>query len=241
MKTENIIHLQGDTLTILEGKALEQKYPEKIKISGNIESISNFLKQRWAEEKQGNNLQHVNPELAIVTVDADAMIILFQLDPENYFGTEILAKLEFSTELKKFCINETKTFNREELIKLLRFNAIYFDDRSKHSQLLLAYQKLNLSSNAVVKHESDTRGNKDVAFQKTIDSSNIPTEFILNIPIFKGQPAERFRVEICLDATDASVRFWFESVELAELIEQRKKELFDKQLAYCEDFVIIHK
>jgi hypothetical protein len=80
-----------------------------------------------------------------------------------------------------------------------------------------------------------------MAFSKLIDSQHIPTEFILNIPIFKGFDPERFRVEVCLEATDASVRFYFESVELLELIETRKKEIFAAELESCKDMVIIHK
>lgn len=239
MKSELNVNVTGDTLTILEGKALEQKYPEKIKISGNVHSVANFLKARYATDKAGKKLQAVDKELAVVTVDEEKMTILLQLDPENVFGTEVLGKLETTPEVDQFCINTTKTFSREELVKLFRFNKRFFE--SDHEKILGAYQKLQIKTASDLQAENDQRGNKGLNFQKTVDSQNVPLDFILNIPIFKGFDPVKFRVEICLDATDASVRFWFESVEMNDIIEAQKKEIFEKQLVRCQDFVIIHK
>lgn len=244
MKTEiNLSSLAGDTLTILEGKALELKHPVQIKLEGNIETVAAFLEKRWNGDENflGSELQQVDASKAVVIVDSEAMVITLFLDPQNPFGTEVKAKLEFTPEIQQFKINEVASFTREQLIKILRFNRRYFPDVLKYDELLKAYQSLQISTAADLKQNSDTRGNKGTMFQKTVNSENIPTEFILNIPIFKGQPWETFRVEICLDATDASVRFWFESVELAELVEVRKAEIFADQLESAKDFVIIHK
>lgn len=240
MKSELTITPQGDTITILEGKALEQKYPEKIKLSGNIESIKQFLSKRYGGSV-GKGLQSVDKETAVVIVDEKAMNIKLFLDPENHFGLEVTASLEMTDELKNFHINDNHEFTRESMIKLLKFNKRFFADPSKHEELLNAYMKLNLSGSTMVKSESDDRGMRDMAFKKVIDSQNIPMGFILEMPIFKGQKVEKFRVDICLDVTDASVRFWFESVELVELIELRRTQIFDTQLESAADFVIIKK
>jgi len=230
----------GDTLNIFTGKALDPKYPEKIRVSGNIESVKNFLEKRYAAGK-GNGLQEVDKQKAVVTVDDIAMTILLQLDPENHFGVEVKGQLEFNPDLVQFHINDNQTFSREAMIKLLKFNKRFFADPLKHEELLDSYMKLNLSGSTQIKSESDDRGNKDVAFKKNIDSQNIPKNFVLELPIFKGQAVKRFRVDICIDVTNASVSFWFESVELVELIEEGKKEIIEKQLESCNDFVIIHK
>jgi hypothetical protein len=240
MKSEIIINPKGDTLTILEGKALDPKHPEKIKLSGNIESISQYLKKRYNGSK-GKGLQEVDKEKAIVIVDADKMNIVLLLDADNPFGTSITATLELTKELKEFHINENHEMSREQIIQILKFAKRFFSDPIKHEEMIRAYMKLNLSGTTSVKKESDDRGNSDLAFKRTIDSQNIPTEFVLFMPIFKGQGAEKFRVEVCLSVTDASVRFWFESVELTELIEKRRDEIFKKELESAIDFVVIHK
>lgn len=230
----------GDTLTVLEGKTLELKHPEKIRLSGNIQSISAFLLKRYAG-RVGKGLQEVDKEKAVVTVDADKMTMHLDIDPENHFGAEVLATLLFTPELLAFKINENHEFTREAMIKLLKFNKRFFADPLKQEELLESYMKLNLTGNTQIKAESDDRGNRDVQFKKNIDSQSIPKSFVLEIPIFKGQPVEKFRVDICIDVTEGSVRFWFESVELVELIEERKKSIFESELLRCQDFVIIHK
>jgi hypothetical protein len=64
---------------------------------------------------------------------------------------------------------------------------------------------------------------------------------VLQIPIFSGEANETFRVEIGLEATDGSIRFWLESTELAELIDERKESIIEEEIENCQDFVIIHK
>lgn len=233
LKIEN---LTGNELIIREGKALDQKAPEKIKICGDINSISGFLKKRDA----GGGLQAVDANKALITVDKKNMKIELHLDPENFYGTEIIGSLELSDELKIFQINQVKTFTRDELVKLIKFNKLAFDNTEKHAEILKAYQSFTAQAATDLKQESDTRGNKANSFSKTVNS-NIPTEFILNVPIFKGKESRTFRVEICLDVTDGGARFWFESTELHELIETRKEVLINEELKDFQNFVIINK
>lgn len=47
-------------------------------------------------------------------------------------------------------------------------------------------------------------------------------------------------MEICLDVTEGSARFWFESVELHELIQKRLDEIFEEELARMEGLVVIY-
>lgn len=131
-------------------------------------------------------------------------------------------------------------FNREELIKLLRFNRIWFADPSQHDTLIKAYQAFSAEVNAKIGKESDTRGNVDNSYKKTV-TTNVPDSFVLNIPVFKGMAKRKFRVEIAIDSTDASTKFWFESVELAELIQVESEQILNAELASCSDFVIIWK
>jgi hypothetical protein len=237
---QTIVKIENPTqneLIIREGQALAPVAPEKIKITGNISAVSDFLNVR---KKEGSGLQTIDNSKALVLVNKKDLSIRLLLDPENHYGAEIVAKLEFSDELKQFAINSTSTFTREQLIKLIRFNKMWFDDGEKHTGLLTSYMAFNASANSNIEQSSDTRGNKTNNLQKAV-TTNVPTEFILNIPIFKGETKERFRVEICLDVTDGGARFWFESVELHEIVQKRTDEIFDEQLKSCEGFVIIHQ
>lgn len=236
MKDVNVT-IKGDTLTVLEGKILETKPPEKIDISGDIKSVSAFLSVR---KTKGTGTQEIDLSKAVVIVNKKALTIELLIDPENHYGAKVSARLEKSDELQPFHINQNKTFTKEELVKLIKFNKIYFDAPTKHAEMLLAFQKVSSTVNIKANDSSDDRGNKERAFVKEVTSS-APTEFILNMPIFKGFDAVRFRVEVCLDVTEGSARFWFESTELHELMQTQIDIIFNEQLKSADGFVIINK
>lgn len=227
----------SNEITVRNGEALKPVAPEKIRISGNISAVSDFLRVR---KEKGSGFQSIDLSKAVVLVNKRDLMIRLLLDPENHYGAEVTSKLEYSDELKAFYINQSKTFTREELIKLIRFNKLFFGDADKHAGLLASYMAFNATSNADIKQESDTRGNRANHLVKKVET-NVPTEFILNIPIFKGGEKERFRVEICLDVTDGGARFWFESVELNEIVQTRVDEIFQYELESCAGFVVIHQ
>lgn len=231
----------GSELTVREGKALELKPPVKIVISGDIKTVSSFLAKRKTPYFIDNaGLQEINPDRAIVTVDKSDLSIALELDPENVYGTEVTAKLAYTPELELFCINKNRLFNREELIKLIRFNKIWFADAEAHDKLLKAYQAFTATVNANIGKTSDTRGNVDNSYKKTVET-NVPDSFVLNIPIFNGMEKRRFRVEIAIDSTDASTKFWMESVELNEIIQIETDAIIAEELKSCTDYVVIHK
>jgi hypothetical protein len=226
-------------IVIRQGKTLDLKEPNAISITGDISSVAAFLCKR-AVESGGVGFQAIDKAKALLIVDKKEMSILLMLDPENFYGAKVKGTLELSDELKIWGINSTQTFTREALVKLIRFNKLHFDNKDKHEELLRAYQTLNVQAIINSQQESDQRGNKKNNFEKNV-TTNVPTEFILSIPIFKGQEARTFRAEICLDVTDGGARFWFESVELHELVETLRDVIMNEQLKAADGFVIINK
>lgn len=227
----------GNEVIIREGQALPQKEPQKILLAGDIKSVSSYLKVR---ANVAGGLQVVDTGRAVVNVDKEAMTIELRLDPENFYGTSVVGKLELSEELKRWNVNQPKTFKLQELTKLIRFNRIDFDDYDKHDMLLKAYQSFNFKTYIEAQQEADQRGNKSQSFSKKVETG-LPEHFVLNIPIFKGQEAKRFQVDICLETTEGSANFWFESVQLNELIKTERDILFAEELKACEGLVIINK
>jgi hypothetical protein len=234
--------VNGNDITFREGKALELKPPVKIVISGDIRTVSSFIEKRISPHDGDNmGLQAINPDRAVVTVDKAALSILLELDPENVYGTEVTAKLEMEPELLKFKIETGEKLTQQQLIKLLKYGKRWFADQAAFEALLLAYMKLDVKVTADLKNEApDGRGNRYNSFEKKV-TSNIPEDFILNIPIFKGQDYKKFRVEIGLDSTDGSTKFWLESVELMELISIESERILKEELESCSDYVVIWK
>jgi len=237
MKDLNItLNSTNDTVTILEGEALKQMPPERINIVGDIKTVNTFLAIRKA---QGSGVQEIDKSKAIVLVDKKQLTITLRVDPENHYGATVVAKLEESDELRQFGINTTKTFTKKELVNLIKFNKLFFDSAQEHAEMLSAFQKISSEVNIKATDTSDDRGNKENNYIKSV-TTNAPTHFILNIPIFKGYPRYSFRVEVCLDVNDGSPRFWFESVDLHNIKMALSETIFTEQLSHAEGFVIIN-
>lgn len=240
------INSENNTHEIIfrEGQALPQPAPQKVVINGDLKSIGAFLNKRHPADPNKEAVygsQLVNKDRVIIEVDKSAPSIVIYLDKESQYGTEVHGKLTLAEELGQFKINTSHQFKREELVRLLRFNKRFFTSPEIHEKVLSSYMKLDISTKSNLKDESDNRGNADLQIKKMVNSQNIPTEFALTVPVFKGYPPKTFRVEICLDVTDASVRFWLESTELVEVIESIKNEAIAEQLQYCNDFVVVNK
>lgn len=232
-----IDNIPGAILTVLQGEALKQMPPETISITGDIKAVNTFLAVR---QKSGSGVQQIDKSKAVVLVDKKALTITLDIDPENHYGATVIAKLEESDELIPFGINTTKMFSKKELVKLIKFNKLYFESADKHAEMLLAFQKISSEVNIKANDSSDDRGNKESNFIKEV-TTNAPTEFMLSIPIFKGFPESTFRVEICLDVNEGSARFWFESVELHNIKTETVDTIFKEQINNADGFVIINK
>lgn len=231
------IATEGAETTLLIGKANTPKEPTKLVVSGDFSAVSNYLK---VKSKSANSFQAVSPERTIVICDKEKLTIELLTDPNDPDATEIRGKAEFSKELNTFGINEAKYFTREQLIKLIRFNRRFFPNKEENANLLSAYQNFSASVNKNIQEESDLRGNRNNQFQKKVNTS-LPENFVLEVPIFKGEKPVTFPVEICMEDYDAGMRFWFESVTLSEMIAEKTDELFDRELESCKEFAVIFK
>lgn len=236
MKDLNVT-VTGNTLTVLQGETLKPMPPEKINVSGDIKTVSSFLSVR---KENGSGYQNIDIAKAIVTVDKNLRTIELKTDPQDHYGATITGKLEISEELKQFGINTIQKFSRQDLVKLIKMNRLFFDNKEKHSETLLAFQKIESSVNYSAKDGSDDRGNKERQFVKNV-TTNAPMSFTLNIQIFKGFPAQPLSVDICLDIEEGTAKFWLESVQLNELMQSSVDEIFSEELKSCTGLVIINK
>lgn len=238
LKFENT---NGNELIIREGEAvtpLPLKEPKIISIVGDIHSVANFIKNR----ESGFSSQAIDKSKAIVTVDKTAKTIVLQLDPENYYGATVTAKLEESDELKQFGINKGTRYNRKSLLDLIRFNRLFFEDKVQHAQVMTGLYKLRVKSETEIQQEKDTRGNhKNLLEVKTVDDGGMVKEFNLTLPLFKGFSNQNITVEICFDVLNGDVSFYLESVGLKEAMDAAVDGIITKELESCEGFVIINK
>jgi hypothetical protein len=237
----NMATLNGNEIIYRSGSAAPIELPEVILISGDINTISSFVTKRYNTAlPDEHGLQKIDPNKIVVKVDKENFEICLDLDPQNPRGATVTGKLSMAPELLKFSINTGKAFTREELVKLIRFNKIWFASRDQADSLEKAYMSFNAEIHANIGKESDNRGNVNNSYKKTV-STNIPESFALNVPVFKGQEKRQFHVDILIEATDASTRFYLESVALHDLITIESDQILNNQLECCKEFVIVYK
>lgn len=231
----------GNEIIIREGKAPDQlplKEPKIINIDGDIHSVANFLKDR----ENGHSSQNVDKSKAIVTVDKHGRVITLQLDPENHYGATITGKLTQSEELKEFGINTMSRYDRKQLLDLIRFNRLFFEDKAEHEKVVAGLYKIRFKSETEINQAKDNSGNKTNNLEiKTVADDGFVKHFTLTIPLFKGFPSEKITVEICYEVINGAISFWLESIGLKEATDGQVDEIFERQLEACEGFVIINK
>lgn len=269
MSLEVNVTSYGNALEVRTGAAAVIREANKINITGDITAVQNFISKRTVIDSidvantmrpvekldvfktvellskdksyvQASGHQVIDAAIAVVLVDKEKNTITLDMDPQNYYGTTVTGQLLEAPELDIFAVNEQKSYNREQLIKLIRFNRSFFVNEGDHDRLLSAFQKFSVKTYMDYDKEDDTRGNAAMNFKKTTQS-NIPLSFVLEMPIYKGQKNERFSVDICIESTGSSVAFYFESVQLSDLLKTRKDEIFANELKACTHFPIIYK
>lgn len=228
-------------LTIRQGTAvapLPLKEPNIINVSGSIHAPASFLEGRSG----GYGSQAIDKTRALVIVNRDSRTITFKLDPENHYGATVKGSLKTTTELESYCINQEKKFSREQLIKLLKFSRIFFDDKQKHADVLTSLAKLRIKTESELRQENDNRGSKLQSFERNvIDATGFVQYFNLFIPIYKGFDPVKFQVEICFEPSETGVLFWLESPELYEIMQSQLDKILADQLASFEGFVVIYE
>lgn len=241
-KTQIILPDGCTEITIREGVAvapLPLKEPKSIALSGNIHAISDYVKIR---RKEADGIQVLNPKTIIVEVDKNARTIVMKQDPEAHCSTTITAKLEMSEELKQFGINTDQRYDRKAILKLLKFNRIFFSDIQQYNDVVAGLVKIRFKTSAELAQENDGKGNRvnhDEAH--TVAHEGFKDKFTLSVPLFRGFPAVKIEVEICWEVLNSNISFWLESVGLKDAIEGAIDGIFEDELKNVSDFVIIHK
>lgn len=224
-----VMNLDGNELIIREGDALPLKEPMALVYTGDLKCVRSYIDKHKDQSIVDANA--ISPAHAVILVDKKAMTICLKTNPQDVYGTVITGKLALSDELVAFGINQPgKQHNRKPFLDLIRFNRIHFSDMDTHSALVSGVQQLSVSNTQKLDAKDDTRGNKSMGFDKTVNSDKIPMKFVLDIPLFNGYEKVKVMVDVCLDVSEANVVFWLESVELSELLQTKRDELMKEQL-----------
>lgn len=211
---------------------------DPVQLEGTIQAPGNFVAKR---KKEHNDLKvHVLYSYAGLFIklrteeDADAE------QNEAFYG--IVGRLIPNPDIAKLKINVSGSrMSTKDLTDLLKFNRFLFRDKDQNARIIENLQKFKLTAQKHIEANDDSRGNvKDLYEIK--NESNVDLGFDLMLPVYVGQPAKSFRVDINYTVRERQIDVWLESAELAELLRSEAMRIIDSELKrFPEEYVFIEQ
>lgn len=206
-----------------EGRAPDIDVPQQVVISGTIKAPGAFLDSRIDKGLHDKNKAHV-------VFDREAFLIVLTMDETYEKGTRIEGKLELHPKLVAFGINSGTRLSHKQMFMFFRENRMYFSDETEHKNLIAKLSDYHSKLETELRSKDDLSGNTLTSIETRIMTNEVPMSFGLTVPIFKGEPKKKFRVELLVDVSSRAVQFVLDSIELRELIEAERDLLIDEQI-----------
>lgn len=215
-------------IIVREGEApavLDPKAPVKIDLSGVIGAPVEFLELRRYDSEQ------INPLRCHVLVDREQVsITLITNEDDEYRRGRIVGKLTTHPKFSEFGINAGKGWEPNELGQFFKMNRAFFPDKTANMKLVTELKNFEATVNSKVEKQKSEKGDFKDNYSGVV-MSNLPEAFTLQIPIFKGMPAETIEVEFYASVNDRDVTLQLVSPGACQLLEDLRDRIIDVQVA----------
>lgn len=220
-------------IVIREGQALELKEPVKVKIVGNIDAPARWLETRFDCLKE---------KTCHVLVDRENMLITLKCNENNHYGTIVMGTLSVSPEFLKFKINKGEYITNFEMAELFKMNRSHFENKSTAMKLVSELQNFKAKVDKELENSNNNRGDRRMLVSQAVEH-NLPENFKLSIPIFKGTPKQTIEIEVYVNPSDFTCTLV--SAEANDLVVEMRDEEMDSVIQRikdrCPDIVIIEQ
>ncbi len=176
------------------GEALPLKEPKAVSIDGTIDAPARWVEKRKDDIKQAD---------AHIIVDRDHMSITLNIDENSAYSDQIKGTLTLSSEMQEFGINTGEymsCFDMSDRIKQLRS---YFETQQEAMKLVSELRNFKAKIDKELELSDDKRGNQRILKSQFVES-NLPKDFKILLPIFKGMKKETIQVEVEINPNDLS-------------------------------------
>lgn len=219
---------EGTTeLTVREGEAakvLDPKPPVKIAITGVIGTPAEFLSKRVSEADQ------INPKRCHVLVDRERVSIILITDENDEYTTgKVAGILSQHPKFTQFGINMGKGWEPNELGQFLKMNRAFFPDKATNMKLVTDLKNFEANVATKIEKQKSEKGDFKDNYSGVV-FSNLPEAFAVQIPIFKGMPAETIEVEFHASVNGREVILQLISPGACQLLEDMRDRIIDEQI-----------
>ena len=216
---EGVLKIIHETLPTQKLETVHEE--EHVSLEGTIKAPANF----W--EKRADQVEKLKAHVKFSY--RNRTIILVTEENFSKLGEEVTGTLIINPEFNGFGINVEKMFKVNDLIKHVRMSKYLFQDKDVHTKILKSLKDFTAKVETEIKKVNDSRGNIEDVFKVTM-TSNAELNFNILAPVFIGEPAKSINVEICCQADNSEVKFWFESTDLINLLKQDSESIINKEL-----------
>lgn len=205
-------------LEIREGKAIDLHTGRDVSVSGTIVAVSEFL------SKENISSSIILDSHIVFSVDMMTIGLVYGLTERH--PHEVKGSIQLNPDLQKFGINSGNSYTTFELADFIKMNRHYFESKPVAMQLVSELKNFKAKVDKEIENSSNDRGNRRMLLNQVIDS-NIPESFVLELPVFKGQPKARVTVEININDDFTCTLI---SPDLKEFILLESETLINQQL-----------
>lgn len=228
---EGILLIQHETLPTQKAETIHEE--EHVMLEGTIKAPANFFEKRKSE------FEHLKSHVKYSYLKRS--VILITEEQYGKLGYEVVGSLITNPMLSAFGINTDRIFKVNDLIKHVRISKFLFADKEQHGKILKSLKEFNAKVETEIRKVNDNRGNIEDVYRVSM-TSNAELNFNILAPVFTGEEAKSFNVEICCQADSSEVKFWFESTDLINLLQQDTKKIIDSELSrFDQDLVFIEQ
>lgn len=200
---------------------LPVKPPVKLNIEGTIGAVAEFLSKR---------VELLDQTKCSIYVDRENMRIKLLINENDfYISDSIVGELTLHPAFKNFGINSSKVWTPIELAMFFKMNRAFFTDLKTNLELVSALKNFTATVNNKIERSAKENGDRTDNFAQVVDS-NLPAAFTLNIPVFKGKPAETLEIETFAQIDGRTVSFTLLSPAANQVIEEIRDKEIDEQL-----------
>lgn len=206
-------------------KELPVLEPDRVKISGNITAIFAFLEKRW---NAGDN--QVNHDRTHILVNRDGLsMTLVVNETDKRERKEIHGSIQLSRQYNAFGVNTGKLWESIDLGNFMRINRCYFENSETNMNLVTKLKRFTANVTTEVERETKDNGSVTDVYRKVVES-NLPEEFSVKIPIFKGSSPEVFSIAIIAHVEGKHAVLELISPDAEAVVEEVRDKLIDAEI-----------
>ena len=202
-------------------KALDPKAPVKMDVNGTINAPLEYLSKR---------IDTINQKQCHIIVNREKITIqLVVNESDEYTRGTIAGTLQYHPKFEEFGINTGKVWSPFDFAMFCKMNRAFFADKNVNMSLVSACKNFTAKVNNQIERAIQENGNRTDNFAQVVNS-NLPEQFTLSIPIFKGGKKEDLVVETFAKIDGRNVAFVLLSPGAEETLEDLRDKAIDEQL-----------